>query len=85
MLKILFTVQCDVCGDFLEQMLSSTTANQNECAIQAGSLIEAAEMEGWFFNSKTRKFWCVDCMLSLAGNETMPPVEQIKIPGLAFT
>ena len=84
MLKILFTVQCDVCGDFFEQMLASTTANQNECAIQAGSLIETAEMEGWFFNSSTRKFWCADCILSLAGNEKMPPVEQIRIPGLTF-
>lgn len=84
MLRILFTVQCDVCGKFFEQMQTNTTADQNECSVQAGSLIAMAEMEGWFFNSNTRKFWCADCMLALAGNETMPPVEQIRIPGLTF-
>lgn len=84
MLRILFTAQCDVCGEMFDQMLTSTTTSQNECAIQAGGLIETTQTEGWFFNSKTRKFWCADCLLGLAGSESMPSVEQIRLPGLKF-
>jgi hypothetical protein len=84
MLRILFTVQCDVCGDFFEQLSAGTTANQNDCALRAGGIIETAMMEGWFFNEKTRQFWCVDCMVTLASNEKMPDVSDITLPGSRF-
>jgi|GEM_PF-1019032 hypothetical protein len=80
MLRILVTAQCDVCFDFFEQLQTCSTANQNECAIQSANIIEMAVSEGWFFNSKTRQFWCVDCMLSLAGHHDMPPVADITVP-----
>jgi hypothetical protein len=80
MLRILFIVQCDVCGDFFEQLHFGTTARQNDCALRAGSIIETASMEGWFFNEKTRQFWCVDCVLALAGNENMPHVSDFTLP-----
>ena len=80
MLRIFFTAQCDVCGDFFERLGADTTADQNNCALLAGGIIEAAEEEGWFFNEKTRQFWCVDCVLSLAGNDKMPSVRAIQLP-----
>lgn len=80
MLRILFTAQCDVCGDFFDRLFTCITANQNLCAIQAGGMIETAEEEGWFFNEKTRQFWCVDCVLAHAGNAKLPPVSEITIP-----
>lgn len=80
MLRIFITAQCDVCGDFFERLSADTTANQNNCALLAGGIIEAAEEEGWFFNEKTRQFWCVDCVLSLAGNDKMPSVSAIRLP-----
>jgi hypothetical protein len=76
----MFTVQCDVCGDFFERLGVGTTANQNNCALLAGGIIESAEEEGWFFNEKTRQFWCADCMLALAGNDKMPNVSKIAAP-----
>jgi hypothetical protein len=85
MLRILFTVQCDVCGDFFEQLSTGTTARQNDCALHAGGMIEAAQEEGWFFNDKTRQFWCIDCLLSLAGNDKTPDVSDITLPGSKFS
>ncbi|MCI0564295.1 MAG: hypothetical protein MN733_37960 [Nitrososphaera sp.] len=84
MLRILFTAQCDVCGDFFDRLGNSTTANQNTCALLAGGMIEAAEEEGWFFNQKTRQFWCVDCIVAHAGNEQLPRVSEIAIPCTGF-
>ena len=80
MLRIMFTVQCDVCGDFLDRLTTGTTAFQNNCALLAGSMIETAEEEGWFFNEKTRQFWCMDCILAHAGNAKLPSVSEIAIP-----
>lgn len=80
MLKILCFAQCDVCSDFFEQHSAGTTANQNACALLAAGIIEAAEDEGWFFNEKTRQFWCTDCMVALAGNVKMPDVSEIGLP-----
>jgi hypothetical protein len=80
MLRILCTAQCDVCGDFFERLSTDTTANQNSCAVMAGGIIEAAEEEGWFFNGKTRQFWCVDCVAAHAGNGTLPKVSNITVP-----
>ena len=76
----MFTVQCDVCGDFFDRLYAGTTANQNNCAILAGGIIETAEEEGWFFNEKTRQFWCVDCVVNHAGNTKLPSVSDITIP-----
>ena len=56
MLRILFTVQCDVCGDFFDRVGAGTTANQNNCALVAGGIIETAEEEGWFFTGLKDKF-----------------------------
>ena len=85
MLRILFFAQCDVCGDFFEQHSAGTTADQNACAFLAAGIIEAAEEESWFFNEKTRQFWCVDCMLALASNEKMPAVSDISLPSPKFS
>lgn len=84
MLKILCFAQCDVCSDFFERHSEGTTANQNACAFQAADIIEAAEEEGWFFNEKTRQFWCTDCMMALAGNAKMPNVAEIGLPNPRF-
>jgi hypothetical protein len=80
MLRILCSAQCDVCGDFFDRLGNGTTANQNTCALLAGGIIEAAEEEGWFFNEKTRQFWCTDCVVSHAGNVKLPSISQITIP-----
>ena len=79
MLRILFTVQCDVCGDFFDRLSAGTTANQNNCAILAGGIIEKAEEEGWFFNEKTRSFWCVDCVAAHAENPKLPDISEIAL------
>jgi hypothetical protein len=84
MLKILCFAQCDVCSDFFEKHSQGTTANQNACAIMAAGIIEEAEEEGWFFNEKTRQFWCTDCMVALASNAKMPDVSEIGLPGPRF-
>ena len=76
----MFTVQCDVCGDFFDRLGAGTTANQNICALLAGGVIEAAEEDGWFFNEKTRQFWCVDCIFAHAGKAKLPSVPEIAIP-----
>ena len=80
MLRIMFTVQCDVCGDFFDRLCAGTTATQNNCALLAGGIIETAEEEGWFFNEKNRQFWCIDCVVAHAGNPKLPGVSQITIP-----
>lgn len=80
MLRILCTAQCDVCGEFFDRLGAGTTANQNNCALLAGGIIEAAEEEGWFFNEKTRQFWCIDCLVAHAGNTKLPGVLEITIP-----
>jgi hypothetical protein len=80
MLRILVTAQCDVCGDFFDRLGADTTANQNSCALMAGGMIEAAEEEGWFFNEKTRQFWCVDCVAAHGGNANLPNISNIAIP-----
>jgi hypothetical protein len=79
MLRILFTVQCDVCGDFLDRLGAGTTANQNNCALLAAGIIQTAEEEGWFLK-KTRQFWCIDCLVAHAGNGKLPGVSEIAIP-----
>jgi len=84
MLRILFSAQCDVCGDFYERLETASTANQNECALHAAGIIETAELDGWFFNAKTRQFWCADCIESHACNGALPPVSQLKLPGLSW-
>jgi cytochrome bd-type quinol oxidase subunit 1 len=84
MLRILCTAQCDVCGDFFDRLSADTTANQNSCALMAGGIIEAAGEEGWFFNEKTRQFWCVDCVMAHAGNATLPKVSEITVPQTTF-
>ncbi|MGH9624785.1 MAG: hypothetical protein ACRD4G_10655 [Bryobacteraceae bacterium] len=80
MLRILCTAQCDVCGDFFDRLDTGTTANQNNCALLAGGMIETAEEEGWFFNEKTRQFWCVDCIVAHARNDKLPSVSEITVP-----
>lgn len=84
MLRILITVQCDVCGDFFNQLSAGTTANQNNCAFLAGGMIEATEDEGWFFNEKTRQFWCIDCVAAHARNVKLPSVSQLTISYAKF-
>ncbi|MBX9722053.1 MAG: hypothetical protein K2X81_11705 [Candidatus Obscuribacterales bacterium] len=84
MLKILCFAQCDVCSDFFEKLSADTTANQNACAFLAAGTVEAAEEAGWFFNEKTRQFWCTDCMLALTTNAKMPDVAEISLPFSRF-
>lgn len=67
MIRALFFIQCDVCGDFFEQMRTSLhpSNERNDWALPAGDLQCSATQEGWFFNSKTRKHWCTDCLCDL--------------------
>jgi hypothetical protein len=80
MLKILLIVQCDVCADLFEQLSTCSTAVQSSCAISAADIIDSAEMNGWFYNSKTRQFWCDECVCSLNENDTLPSAESLKLP-----
>ena len=67
MIRALFFIQCDVCGDFFEQVRTSLQPSneRNDWALPAGDLQGSAEEDGWFFNSKLRKHWCADCLLDL--------------------
>ena len=85
MLRIVCTLQCDVCGEFFEQLSVGATANQNNCALLAAGVIEAAEAEGWFFNAKTRQAWCADCIVELASNANMPNVSTMRVPAVKFS
>lgn len=80
MLRIMFTVQCDVCSDFLDRLGAVTVVNQSNLALLEGGIIEAAEEEGWFFNEKTRQFWCIDCIVSHTGNAKLPSLSEITVP-----
>lgn len=61
MLQILITLKCDDCGKFFEELRSSSKADLQEWAMNAGELDDTADLAGWFFNAKTRKHWCIDC------------------------
>jgi len=69
MIRALFFIQCDVCGDFFEQVRMGSSPNpngdRNDWALPAGDLQCTAAEEGWFFNSRLRKHWCADCLLEL--------------------
>lgn len=69
MIRALFFIQCDVCGDFFEQVRTGTNpepnGDRNDWALPAGDLLGSAEEDGWYFNSKLRKHWCTDCVLDL--------------------
>ncbi len=85
MLRIFCTLQCDVCGEFFEQLSAGTTANQNNCALLAAGVIEAAQSQGWFFNANTRQAWCTDCILELASNAGMPDVCDLQVPSVKYS
>lgn len=71
MIRALFIIQCDICGDFFEELRQSNRPEPNDWALEAGSLqATATEEYGWFFNSKIRKHWCIDCL-----SELPPPQE----------
>lgn len=66
MIRAMFTIQCDVCGDFFEEFRQSNRPEPNDWALEAGCLQATAVHEyGWFFNSKIRKHWCTDCLSDL--------------------
>ncbi len=69
MIRALFFIQCDICGDFFPQVRIGENPNpngeRNDWALPAGDLQSSAEEEGWFFNSRLRKHWCDDCLLDL--------------------
>jgi len=65
MMQILFTLKCDDCGEFFEELRSSLKPDVQEWAMNAGDLNDTAGMAGWFFNPKTRKHWCIDCSSAL--------------------
>lgn len=67
MIRATFTIQCDVCGDLFEQLriCDKPISLSNQWALNAGTLLEAAGEDGWYFNSKTRKHWCADCLIDL--------------------
>ncbi len=62
MLQILITLKCDDCGGFFEELRSSQKPDLDEWALSAGNLNETAGLAGWFFNPKTSKHWCIDCV-----------------------
>ena len=62
MLTVMFTIQCDVCGEMYEQIRTSCRPEPQEWSLFAGELQATCTTEDfWFFNSKTRKHWCLDC------------------------
>jgi hypothetical protein len=69
MIRALFFIQCDVCGDLFEQVRTGSNPNpngdRNDWALPAGDLQCTATEEGWFFNSRLRRHWCADCLLEL--------------------
>lgn len=66
MIRAMFTIQCDICGDFFEEFRQSNLPEPSDWAFEAGGLqATATEKYGWFFNSKIRKHWCVDCLIDL--------------------
>jgi hypothetical protein len=67
MIRAIFFIQCDVCGDFFEQIETGLQPNtdRNDWALHAGNLLGTATQDGWFFNPKTRKHWCLDCLCAL--------------------
>lgn len=67
MIRATFTIQCDVCGDLFEHLKTcdKPVADSNDWALNAGSLLETASEDGWYFNSKMRKHWCADCLIDL--------------------
>lgn len=71
MIRATFTIQCDVCSDLFEQLRTcdKPVADSNDWALNAGTLLATASDEGWYFNSKTRKHWCSDCLLDLPAPE----------------
>jgi len=67
MIRAIYTIQCDVCGEFFEQVRTGLKPDEdrNDWGLHAGVLQATAAEDGWFFNSKTRKHWCPDCLLDL--------------------
>jgi hypothetical protein len=62
MLTVLFMIQCDICGEIYEQIRTSCRPEPQEWSLIAGVLQATCTTEDfWFFNSKTRKHWCLDC------------------------
>ena len=67
MIRATFTIQCDVCSELFGQLTTcdKPVADSNDWAINAGCLLDRANEEGWYFNSRIRKHWCADCLLEL--------------------
>jgi hypothetical protein len=77
MIRAVFTIQCDVCGELFEQLRMSQKPDPGEWALSAGDLNCTASMDGWYFNSHTRKHWCMDCLVDLQGSSSQAQLEQI--------
>jgi len=71
MIRATFTIQCDVCGDLFEQLRTCDKPINvsNDWALNSGDLLDTAGTEGWYFNGKTRKHWCPDCLEDLPERE----------------
>jgi len=67
MIRAVFFIQCDICGDLFEQVRTSLRPGIeiNDFALPAGDLQCSAEEDGWFFNSQLRRRWCFDCLSDL--------------------
>jgi hypothetical protein len=62
MLTVIFMIQCDVCGELCDKVRSSNQADPTLWSLLAGDLQDSCGTEDyWFFNSKIRKHWCLDC------------------------
>lgn len=77
MIRAVFTIQCDVCGDLFEQLRMSQQPDPNDWAFNAGDLNCTASMDGWYFNSNTRKHWCVGCLIDLQDQSSHAQIEQM--------
>ena len=78
MLEILITLKCDDCGGLFEELRSSRGTDLDDWVLRAGNLNETAALAGWFFNAKTDKHWCIECL------EPMHPNVRVLEPQRAW-
>ncbi len=58
MIRVLFTIQSDVCGDLFDQLRDSQQSDPQDWCFEAGDVQETSGTNGWCFNPKNRRHWC---------------------------
>lgn len=65
MLRILFTLECNECGNLFDELRHTHTRDTEEWANLAWALNDTAVLVGWSFNPSTNKHWCADCRTAM--------------------